>query len=96
MSWKKALLIVLAGAIAGLHVYQATAPSAERYRRAIAATAGRRRRVALLVAYGKVSRQHGFSVRGASVLEPFVSNIVAVLVQHPKGDLLIDAVRPVR
>lgn len=39
----------------------------------------------------RVVTQHGFSVRGAPIADPLVSAMVAVLVEHPHGPLLIDA-----
>ena len=39
----------------------------------------------------RIQTQHGFSVRGASLGAPLVSAMVAVLVEHPDGPLLIDA-----
>mgnify|MGYP000397717476 CR=1 FL=1 len=39
----------------------------------------------------RVATQHGFSVRGAPLTDPLVSAMVAVLVRHPEGPILIDA-----
>ncbi len=44
-----------------------------------------------VVPTGSVESQHGFAVRGASLLEPLTSSMVAILVEHPKGRILIDA-----
>ncbi|MFT5355899.1 MAG: N-acyl homoserine lactone hydrolase [Polyangiales bacterium] len=38
-----------------------------------------------------ISSQHGLSVRGASLSEPFTSALSAFLVEHPQGRVLIDA-----
>jgi glyoxylase-like metal-dependent hydrolase (beta-lactamase superfamily II) len=39
----------------------------------------------------ELSSQEGFSVRGGSLMRPFVSGLVAFVVSHPSGRLLIDA-----
>ncbi|MCA9567056.1 MAG: MBL fold metallo-hydrolase [Myxococcales bacterium] len=38
-----------------------------------------------------IASQHGFSVRGAPITAPFTSAMVAFVVQHPRGTVLIDA-----
>lgn len=39
----------------------------------------------------EMKSQEGFSVRGGSLSKPFVSGLVAFVVEHPNGRLLIDA-----
>ena len=39
----------------------------------------------------EMKSQEGFSVRGGSLSKPFISGLVAFVVEHPKGRLLIDA-----
>jgi len=39
----------------------------------------------------RVATQHGFSVRGAPLTAPLTSAMVAVLVRHPDGPILVDA-----
>jgi len=40
---------------------------------------------------GEMESQEGFSVRGGSLLRSFISGLVAFVVEHPRGPLLIDA-----
>ncbi|MGB8330592.1 MAG: MBL fold metallo-hydrolase [Polyangiales bacterium] len=40
---------------------------------------------------GEMKSQEGFSVRGGSLLKSFISGLVAFVVEHPQGRLLIDA-----
>ena len=35
--------------------------------------------------------QEGFSVRGGSLVKSFISGLVAFVVEHPRGVLLVDA-----
>jgi N-acyl homoserine lactone hydrolase len=39
----------------------------------------------------EMSSQEGFSVRGGSLMKPFISGLAAFVVEHPRGTLLIDA-----
>jgi glyoxylase-like metal-dependent hydrolase (beta-lactamase superfamily II) len=39
----------------------------------------------------EMKSQEGFSVRGGSLMRPFISALVAFVVEHPRGRLLIDA-----
>jgi glyoxylase-like metal-dependent hydrolase (beta-lactamase superfamily II) len=39
----------------------------------------------------EMKSQEGFSVRGGSLMRPFISGLVAFVVEHPRGRLLIDA-----
>jgi len=39
----------------------------------------------------EMKSQEGFSVRGGSLTRPFISALVAFVVEHPRGRLLIDA-----
>lgn len=39
----------------------------------------------------EMKSQEGFSVRGGSLAKPFISGLVAFVVEHPRGRLLIDA-----
>lgn len=39
----------------------------------------------------EMSSQEGFSVRGGSLMKPFISGLAAFVVAHPRGTLLIDA-----
>jgi glyoxylase-like metal-dependent hydrolase (beta-lactamase superfamily II) len=44
-----------------------------------------------LIRGGEMKSREGFSVRGGSLMKPFISGLVAFLVEHPQGRLLIDA-----
>jgi glyoxylase-like metal-dependent hydrolase (beta-lactamase superfamily II) len=39
----------------------------------------------------EMKSQEGFSVRGGSLAKPFISGLVAFMIEHPRGRLLIDA-----
>lgn len=44
-----------------------------------------------IVRGAEMSSQEGFSVRGGSLMKPFISGLAAFVVEHPRGRLLIDA-----
>jgi N-acyl homoserine lactone hydrolase len=44
-----------------------------------------------LIRGGEMKSREGFSVRGGSLMKPFISGLVAFVVEHPQGRLLIDA-----
>ena len=44
-----------------------------------------------LIRGAELTAQEGFSVRGGRLSEPFITNVVAFVVEHPRGTLLIDA-----
>jgi glyoxylase-like metal-dependent hydrolase (beta-lactamase superfamily II) len=44
-----------------------------------------------IIGGAEMSAQEGFMVRGGSLMKPFITSIVAFVVEHPRGTLLIDA-----
>lgn len=44
-----------------------------------------------LICGARMESREGFSVRGGSLLKPFTTGIVAFVIDHPRGTLLVDA-----